>query len=140
MKVHDKFGLLFGIVGGDKTGDYSIFPAYRDVGTLANSESLLGQFIRVFHRHPHPEIYRSVYQTHDGSSSRNIVEDFGDRKLPSPVCLLISLPLIVLGGWLNSYGIDRAILKFALLGWCGIVAGGIPVAWFITVFLAHFLN
>lgn len=62
------------------------------------------------------------------------------RDLPSPIILLIGLPLVVFGGWLNSYGIDRASVVLTIIGWLGMVIGGFPFGWFVMVLLAHFVN
>lgn len=51
--------------------------------------------------------------------------------------LAIALCVIIFGARLNSYGIDEGNFGITLIGWCLMVAGGIPWGWFSIVFLAR---
>jgi hypothetical protein len=76
----------------------------------------------------------------NGASSRDSVEPFLQINLLVPVSLLVGLPLIIFGCWLNSYGIDRARFIPTIMGWSLMVSGGIPVMWLLLVFFAHLVN
>lgn len=58
------------------------------------------------------------------SYSSNTIKCSCDTYLPFPISLLILVPLIIFGGWLNSYGIDRGSALLALVGWLIFVVCG----------------
>jgi hypothetical protein len=77
--------------------------------------------------------YKPEAQESDGScKGGNTVQNFGNSYLPFPNALLILTPLLFVGVWLDSYGIDRGPVYLGFAGWLMMVASwtGIMISFF----------
>lgn len=101
--------------------------------------SSLVNFHTLLHRSPLQKVNSQYKKTDDRGSSSNNVEPLCDFKLVAPIAFLLALPLLVLGGWLNSQGFDTGNEKLTLIGWLG-MAGGVAVLWMILLLFAHLIG
>ena len=72
-----------------------------------------------------------------GFASCSFVRTSG--KLPFPNFALLFLPIVVLGGWLNSYGIDKANIVLMAIGWLVMVASLLCVGMPLISFFAQWV-
>ncbi len=72
-------------------------------------------------------------------SGSDPIEPFRQTELPILKYALLGFPLLIVGGLLNSRGIDFGTFWMTMFGWLLIVAGGLPIALYVVTSLGHYL-